>query len=177
MEELIAKRYIKGLNQSIDASDMENISTVFSVLADAFNEPKFNQIINSKQVEAEAKVSLLLDCVKSAESDKVNNFVKLLAENGRINIIPAIASEMKKELARSKKTFSGTVSSNAEIDAATIEGLSQNLGKKVDATITLDFVKTDFDGIKVEVEDLGIEVNFSKSRLNMQLIDHILKAI
>ena len=63
------------------------------------------------------------------------------------------------------------------MDAKTVKALSSGLGKKVDADITLEFVKTNFDGIKVEVEDLGIELNFSKERINSSLIDHILKAI
>jgi F-type H+-transporting ATPase subunit delta len=133
--------------------------------------------MSSPTTTASEKEALLLEGVKSAESTQVENLIKLLVENGRINIIPAMANELQKEIARSSKSYQGTVYSNSDIDDAVMAGLSENLGKKVDASITLDFVKSDLDGIKVEVEDLGIEVNFSKSRLNMQIIDHILKAI
>jgi F-type H+-transporting ATPase subunit delta len=177
MEELIAKRYIKALKESLDQNELENLCELLKAVASEFSNPKLGQIINSPVIDTASKETLLLESVKKAESDKVNNFIKLLVENGRINIIPAIACELEKDIARTNKNYSGKVFSNSDIDAGTIEGLSQNLGKKVDASITLEFVKSDFDGIKVEVEDLGIEVNFSKSRLNMQLVDHILKAI
>ncbi|MEA3372579.1 MAG: F0F1 ATP synthase subunit delta [Campylobacterota bacterium] len=177
MEELIAKRYVKALQHSSSEADLENFSLLFSTLAAEFSNPKFDQIINSSDVSAAQKETLLLESVKSAQSDTINNFVKLLVENGRINIIPAVAKVLDKEIAKAKKSYSGVVYSNSDIDAGTITGLSAGLGKKVDASITLEFVKSDFDGIKVEVEDLGIEVNFSKSRINMQLIEHILKAI
>jgi F-type H+-transporting ATPase subunit delta len=177
MEELIAKRYVKALTDSMNESELENVSTLFGALAAEFKNPKFDQIINSPEIDASAKETLLLESVKSASSDQVNNLVKLLVENGRVNIIPAMAKVMNKEIAKAKKTYTGVVYSNSEIDAATIEGISAGLGKKVDATITLEFVKTEFDGIKVVVDDLGIEVNFSKSRMNMQLVEHILKAI
>ena len=115
--------------------------------------------------------------MKSAGNKKIENLLSLLAENGRIDIIPAIAVEMKKELAREKNAFVGKVYSDSAIDNKAIEGLSSGLSKKVGSSITLEFVKSDYDGIKVEVNDLGIEINFSKNRLNSQMIDHILKAI
>ena len=35
----------------------------------------------------------------------------------------------------------------------------------------------DYDGIKVDIDGLGVEISFSKDRLKSQLIDHILKAV
>ena len=177
MEELIAKRYVKALKESLEQGDLENVKVVFRALAAEFSNDKFVQIISSPDTTSQQKETLLLEGVKGAQSDQVNNLIRLLVENGRIGIIPAMADELEKEIARSTKSYQGKVYSNSDIDAGVIAGLSENLGKKVDASIALDFVKTDFDGIKVEVEALGIEVNFSKSRLNMQIIDHILKAI
>jgi F-type H+-transporting ATPase subunit delta len=177
MEELIAKRYINALKQATDAASLEAISTVFEALASAFKDAKFNQIMGSSDIDAGQKEALLLDAVKAAGSEQVNNLVKLLVENGRIAIIPALAAELNKEIARMNKSYTGVVYSNSDIDAATLEGLAQGLGKRVDATVALDFVKSDFDGIKVEVADLGIEIDFSKSRMNKQLIEFISKAI
>lgn len=177
MKELIAKRYIKALKEMSDQASMESINTIFDALASEFDNEKFNQIMSSPEISAVDKEALLLESVKSAKNIQVNNLIKLLVENGRIDIIPAIASEMKKEIARSNKSYSGVIYSNSDIDEKTIAGVSSGLAKKVDADVKLKFVKTDFDGIKVEVEDLGIEINFSKSRMNMQIVEHILKAI
>ena len=38
-------------------------------------------------------------------------------------------------------------------------------------------MKNDFDGVKMKIEDLGLEIHFSKSRINSQIIEHIAKAI
>jgi F-type H+-transporting ATPase subunit delta len=177
MEALIAKRYINALKKSTDEASLEAICDLFSSVAESFKDAKFNQIINSSDIAAEQKEALLLDAVKPAGSEQVNNLVKLLVENGRITIIPTLAKELKKELAAMKKSYTGTVSSNTALDAGALEGLASGLGKRLDATIELAFAQTDFDGIKVEVADLGIEINFSKSRLNKQLVEHISKAI
>ncbi len=177
MEELIAKRYVKALKESLDAKAIAIVDDIFKELAVSFDNEKFLHVFESRDVSNSQKEAILLDGVKSAKSDKVNNFIKLLVENGRINIIPAISRELTKEISRMNKNYSGKVYSDSDIDAKTLKGISKGLSKKMDATISLEMIKNDFDGIKVEVEDLGVEINFSKNRLNSQLVEHILKAI
>ena len=177
MEELIAKKYIKAMTNSVDASSIASIATVFSALAESFKDEKFVNIIDNPNVSISDKSTILLDAVKSVDSSEVNNFIKLIVENKRINIIPAIAEEMRKDLARTTKTYEGVIYSDSDIDAKVISELSSGLSKKFDSKISLVHVKNDFDGIKVDVEDLGIEINFYKSRINNQMIEHIVKAI
>lgn len=177
MEELIAKRYIKAIKDGSDITTMQNIADIFSVLADSFKNEKFAQIIGNPDVSVKDKSEILLEAVVSANSNSVNNLIRLLVENKRINIIPAIAEELRKEIAHSTKTYEGIVYSDSKILVKTIKELSSGLSKKFDSKITLSYVKNDFDGIKVDVEDLGIEIDFSKTKINNQMIEHIVKAI
>jgi len=177
MEELIAKKYIKALKTNSDIGSLQNISDVFSALAENFSNEKFVNIINNPHVRANEKSEILLAAVKSANSDLVNNLIKLLVENKRIEVIPAIARELKKYIADSTKTYGGVIYSNSDIETKVITDLGNGLNKKFGSTISLDFVKNDFNGIKVEVEGLGIEINFSKDRIDSQIIEHIIKAI
>ncbi len=177
MEELIAKRYIKALLVDSDINFVKDVAVLFQSLAQSFNDKKFINVMMNSEVSKADKASLLLDIVKPAASQKVNNFVQLLVENKRIAIIPAIAEELRKNLANMEKTYSGVVLSDTEISANVLEDLSNGLSKKYDSKILLAFEKTDFNGIKVEVNDLGIEIDFSKDRINHQLIEHITKAI
>ncbi|MBD3796202.1 MAG: F0F1 ATP synthase subunit delta [Campylobacterales bacterium] len=177
MEELIAKRYVKALKEVTDVTSMEAISGVFSVLADSFKDKSFVNVIANPNVALEEKSNILLEAVKPAGSEQLNNFVKLLVQNKRVQVIPAISVELKKDLANTTRTYQGTVYSDSELDGQVINGLSSGLSKKFDATISLDFVKTDFNGIKVSVDGLGVEINFSKDRIDHQIIQHIIKAI
>jgi len=174
MEELIAKRYIKAIKSG---SNMEDMAVVFSTLAESFKDDKFIQIIDNPNVSSKDKSEILLEAVSSANSNEINNLIKLLVENKRINIIPAIAQEIKKDIANTSKIYEGVIYSDSDIDDKLIADLSSGLSKKFDSTITLVFIKNDFNGIKVDVEDLGIEINFSKTRINNQIIEHIIKAI
>ncbi len=177
MEELIAKRYIKALKNSSDIDALKNMSEIFSVIAESFKDQKFLQIIKNPDISQKDKSDILLDAVKSVESKEVENLIKLLAEHNRLTIIPAIAEVIRKDLANTSKTYTGIVYSDSEIDAKVMTDLGNGLGNKFGSNISLEFVKNDFDGIKVDVEDLGIEINFSKTRINSQIIEHIVKAI
>ena len=177
MEELIAKRYLKAIKQRSNSESMQDIALIFSVLAESFNNERFNQIINNPDVSKNQKSEILLAGVKSAGSKDVENLIKLLVEHNRISIIPAIAEIMRKDIAKTNKSYSGIVYSDSDIDAKVIEGLSNGLGNRFDSKISLKFIKNDFNGIKVDVEDLGVEISFSKSRINSQIIEHIAKAI
>jgi len=177
MEELIAKRYIKALKLSSDLESMTGITTVFSALAESFKDEKFVQVIGNPNVQSAQKQEILLEAVKSAKSSQIDNLIKLLVENKRINVIPAMAVELVKDVANSTKTYSGIISSNSDIDAKVVAELSGGLSKKFDSNITLTSIKNDFNGIKVEVEGLGVEINFSKDRIDSQFIEHIIKAI
>ena len=177
MEELIAKRYIKAIKSSSDVESMQNMTIVFAALAESFSDEKFIQIMNNPDVSADKKSEILLAAVKSAGSKEVDNLIKLLAEHNRINIIPAIAEVMRKDVAATSKNYSGVIYSDSDIDSKVLDDLSAGLGKKFDSKISLEFIKNDFNGIKVDVADLGVEINFSKSRINSQMIEHIIKAI
>jgi F-type H+-transporting ATPase subunit delta len=177
MAALVAKRYVNALLDGENAEGMATLLAVFEALSSQFENEKFIDIISSPSIASSLKEEILLAAVASLKSEKINNFLKLLGEKNRFEIIPAIATALSKEMAIVNNAYTGSIFSDVEMDAKTVESLSKGLSSKVDANISLEFVKTDFDGIKVEVEDLGIELNFSKERINSSLIDHILKAI
>lgn len=177
MEAMIAKRYVKALDAMMDETALENTKTLFDALSEAYKDKAFSAVVDDPQIGLEAKLKLLLAIVEPAKSEAVNNLIRLLAENGRLPLIPAIAEVLRLTLAEKRRAYEGKVYSNTAVEPATLSALSSDLGKKMDATITLAFVESDYDGIKVEVEDLGVEVSLSKSRMNAQLVEHILKAI
>lgn len=177
MEALIAQRYVKALLDGESVENMEAMGAIFDGLAAQFSDTKFVDFISAPMVSGEDKAGILLSAVEKAGSEKLNNFIKLLAEKNRLELLPEVAEQISKEMAALRNTYIGKVFSDVDMDAGSIEALGAGLSKKVDANISLEFVKNDFDGIKVEVEDLGVELNFSKERINSALISHILKAI
>lgn len=176
-QELIAKRYVKPLIDVCDQQSLENLSELLTLVAESFKNDKFVQIMRSNDIAADAKQQLVLDMVAPAKSEMVNNLIKLLSENGRLNLIPSLASELTREIGSAKRTYKGRIYSFAVLDQSEIDSIASDLGKKMGATISLQFVPSECDGIRVEVDGLNVEIDFSKSRLNAQLVEHILKAI
>ncbi len=89
--EMIAKRYVQSLVSMLDSSSLDNTADLFAVLATAFDDSKFLQIMNSNDIATSEKTTLILGMVENAKSSEINNLIKLLGENGRLVLIPAIA--------------------------------------------------------------------------------------
>jgi len=176
-EELIAKRYVQSLMAVLDESSLDNASELFTVLATAFNDKKFLQVLHSNDIAVSAKTNLVLGMVESAQSTEINNLIKLLGENGRLLLIPAISKDLKRQIASKKRVYNGRIYSISEIKQESIDSIAHDLGNKMGAKISLQFVPSNSDGIRVIVDDLNVEIDFSKSRLNAQIVEHILKAI
>ncbi|SFV56624.1 ATP synthase delta chain [hydrothermal vent metagenome] len=177
MNELVAKKYVKALAKEFDFETLQNVSEVLMALAEALNDDKIKAVIYSPEVSKEKRSEILVAALSGTKSKEIENFIKLLVENNRVELVADIATVLQSYIANQKREFSGIVYSDSDIDEKILNELSTGLGKRFDSTIALSYVKSDFDGIKVEVDGLGVEISFSRSRISDQIVDHILKAI
>ena len=176
MEELIAKRYVRALLEVISSEQKVAYSEVLNAIASLFSDDNISEKINSPLISSSDKVAFILDGVKDADSN-LTNFIKILGENGRLNLIPTIAKSLNQELQKESNEYEGVVTSSNTLDDKELQELESSLQKYTGSTIKLTQEKSDLDGIKVTVDDLGIEVNFSKQRVKEQLIDFITKSL
>ncbi len=176
MEELIAKRYVKALKESLSSDELKEALEVFNALAQVFKEQKVKEVLLSPEIKEEKKAELLIDALK-LENKKLVNLFKLLAQKRRIGLIPQLARELEREIALMEKRFEGCVYSDFELSKEELAQIQEALGKRTGATIELKQCGKEYDGIKVEVDTIGIEIDFSRSRIKKQLIENILKAI
>ncbi len=176
MSSLIAKRYVRALlkDQSIDkVADLYND---IKQIASAYADEKFLSIISSSEVSIDAKIDLIVSFVDK-NNDQLKNLIKILANNKRLDIIPNIADELKKEIAILKNSYEGVVYTNIKLNENDLESIQDKFAKKFNITLALTQNICDYDGIKVDIEGLGVEIGFSKERLKSQMIEHILKAV
>jgi F-type H+-transporting ATPase subunit delta len=176
MEELIAKRYVKALKESMSKEELQEALEVFKAIAATFEDQKVKEVLLSPEVKEEKKAQLLIDALK-LQNKKLINLLKLLALKRRIGLIPQLAKELERELALMEKRFSGCVYSDFELSKEELALIQEALSKRTGATIELEQCGKEYDGIKVEVDTIGIEIDFSRSRIKKQLIENILKAI
>lgn len=176
MKDLIAKRYVKALLDGKDAATAKTISSELVQISSAYSDDKFIAIISSSEVDASKKVELVNSLVDGC-SDTTKNLIKLLGSSKRLDIVPFIVKELEIQLSVLNNDFTGVVYTNNELGAEYINSIEEKFSKKFDVNLKLTQNVCDYDGIKVDIEGLGVEISFSKDRLKSQMIDHILKAV
>ena len=73
-------------------------------------------------------------------------------------------------------SYVGVVYTNLELSSDYVSSIEEQFSRKFDVKLSLSQKVCDYDGIKVDIDGLGVEISFSKERLKSQLIDHILKS-
>lgn len=176
MNDLVAKRYVKALIDGRDSQVINNISGNLNIISSAFCDEKFISIITSPEVADYAKVDLIISLVVSANETLIN-FIKLLGEKRRLSLLPIIAKELNTQIAKMNNNYIGVVYTNQELSNDYVSSIEEQFSKKFNVKLSLTQNVCDYDGIKVDIDGLGVEISFSKERLKSQLIDHILKAV
>ena len=176
MIDLVAKRYVKAIMSDIDNNSLKSIFNELSSIATAYSDEKFILIISSTDVSVDKKIDLILSFVDGV-SDTTKNLVKLLGEKKRLDIIPSIVEILNNELAVLNNSYTGVIYTNVKLDDAEVAKLNSQFETKFDVSLELVQNVCDYDGIKVDIDGLGVEIGFSKERLKSQMIDHILKAV
>ena len=174
MEELIAKRYAKALSSV--SKDLPGILEVLNVLSEVVSSAEIKSTLTSPIISSEDKTAMILSAFSDDDVILVN-FIKILGENGRLDLIPAITKVLNSDQQRVSNEYEGVLKSASSLDEAVLVNLEETLKKYTGSTIKLTQEKSDLDGIRVSVDDLGIEVNFSKQRVKEQLIDFIKKSL
>jgi F-type H+-transporting ATPase subunit delta len=174
MEELIAKRYAKAL--SATTKDVKSLAAKLNVLSDALSNDDIQTVLLSPIVDVDKKTQMILASLDKKDT-VLTNLIKLLGEKKRLDLIPAITKVLNAEIQKEANVYEGVLKSAKKLDDKKVAKLEKTLAKYTGATIKLNQEKSDLDGLRVSVDDLGIEVNFSKERVKEQLIDFIKKSL
>jgi len=177
MEELIANRYVNALVDVTSSEERSTFSEVLSTVAGTFEDNSVAEMLSSPLVSAEQKTSFVLDGLGKGSDAKLQNFIKIIGENGRLDLLPTIAKKLNQAIQKETNKYEGVVTSSNTLSKAELTELQNSLKTYTGSTINLTQEQSDLDGIKVSVNDLGIEVNFSKQRVKEQLIDFITKSL
>lgn len=175
MEELIAKRYAKALSSV--SKDVASIAEVLNVLTEAIGAEEIKSALTSPIIASEKKTEMILSTLGDKADSTLVNFIKILGENKRLDLIPAIAKVLNADLQKESNQYEGVLKSKELLGEDELGKLEKTLKKYTGSKIKLTQEKTDLDGLRVSVDDLGIEVNFSKERVKEQLIDFIKKSL
>ncbi len=176
MSNQIARKYVKALMKSFGDEKLKEVYGSLRELSSACELDKFNNIIESPDMDSQKREEFMLSLNENSDV-KFVNFLKLLSHNNRLDLIPEICNELKYQEALKNNEFSGVIMSDFEISQDKIDALEESFSKKFNSTIRLAKSDVEYPGVKVKIDDLGLEVSFSLERLKAQMSEYILKAI
>jgi len=176
MEELIAKRYVDALLSVSNKRERTQYVKIFNAISESFKDDKVLSMIEAPIISTNDKVDSLLAILGSKPNQKLVNFIKLLGEHKRLGLLPSISNVLNAQIQKESNLYSGVIKSKEKIGGDKINQLEETLKRYTGSDIKLIQEDSDLDGLRVDVEDLGIEVNFSKERVKEQLIDFIMKS-
>lgn len=175
MKELIARRYVKALVQSFGGQEVAPLLQSLQKVRSAFTSEKFCEIIAAPYVSNARKVELVLQIVESNDIG-MQNLIRLLGEKNRLALIPEICAELEATLAAINKEYVAILSSKETFDEATLENIRNTFAQRLHVNLALKHERSDKEGVRLVVEDLGVEVAFSQERFVSDLREHILRA-
>ena len=176
MVPVVAKKYVKALFEASNDKTIKKYYENLKVLSSTYALEKMKNILLSPTISKDEKYNFVISLIDGSD-EKFNNFIKVLVENDRMDLVPAICDELRYQLSIKENRFVGHIISSSEIDEKSIKSIEEKLSSKFNSSILLENVKSDYPGIKIEIEDLGVEISFSIDRLKAQMTEHILKAI
>lgn len=177
MKDLIAKRYVKALANTLSESELKEIASLLETLAKASGVTKFQEIIASPYVAQIQKIDFILKAVlEDKATKKFVNFIKVLAEHKRLDLFGELYAELSTYLAALNKEYIAQLFVSESYDSNILKEIEEKFSKKLGVNLLLKQQIVDDLGIKLVVEGLGVEVSFSQEKFISDLRNHILRA-
>ncbi|MDH5395272.1 MAG: F0F1 ATP synthase subunit delta [Gammaproteobacteria bacterium] len=139
----IARPYAQAaFDIAVEKGDLKGWSDMLQLIAAVSSDAVMQDMIANPSIEREKVVAIIVDVC----ADKLNavgkNFVKVLAENGRLNVAAEIAEHYEAHRAEAEKTVEAEITSafpltDSQITSVT-EALKKRLGREVSLVTKID---------------------------------------
>lgn len=113
-------------------------SDLLAVLAQCVSIPDMQSIITSPAVSDEQVVTLLADISGELMSDEARNFLVLLSENNRLQLLDDIAVLYEELRAEAEQTMTADITSAKKLTAKQTKDISAALKKRLGRDVTLN---------------------------------------
>jgi F-type H+-transporting ATPase subunit delta len=134
----IARPYAKAaFEYARDAKAFAAWSQGLALAAQVAADPRVAQLIKNPKLTAADHASLINDVAGDRLAPGVGNFVRVLAENHRLALLPDVAAHFEFLRSQAENTVDVEVVSAVPLDAAQTEKLKQALDKRLKASVRM----------------------------------------
>ena len=156
----IARPYAQAVFElASESKKLAEWSTKLSTLATVANDAQVSKLISNPNIDSDQLVDLIISICAGKLDQESKNFVKILAENDRLNVIPEISNTFEVLKAEAEKIVKAEVISAFKLTAPQKthleSALEKRLGCKVEISVSVD--KSIIGGAIIRAGDLIID--------------------
>ena len=146
-----------------EKGDLKSWSDMLQLIAAVTSDAVMSDMISNPSIEREKIVEIIVDVCGNNLNDLAKNFVKVLAENGRLNVAEEIALGYEEHRAEAEKTVEAEVTSAFPLSDAQVKSMTEALKKRLGREVTLNASvdKSIVGGAVIRAGDLMIDGSVS----------------
>ena len=118
-------------------NDLAGWSSRITLLAMIVSDAQVGRLNADPAMAADHVASLVIDVAGASLGERGANFVKVLAENDRLSVLPEISAQFETLKANAEGTIEATISSAQELTQAQIDDLVAGLKAKFNRAVTV----------------------------------------
>jgi len=156
----LARPYAKAIFEfAVAAGDLETLSTQLSLASAIAQTGKVVEVLSSPSLTTKQQAEAFLAVCGDELSAPVQNFIKVLAENKRISLLPEIVSLFDQFKSNREKSVDVEVATVFELEESMKQTLSAALSKKLERDVNLQTTidKELIGGVVIRAADIVID--------------------
>jgi F-type H+-transporting ATPase subunit delta len=139
----LARPYAEAVfRMAKEENDLAGWSSRVATLAAIVSDAQVAALIADPAISAGRVAGLITEVAGADLGERGDNFVKVLAENGRLTVLPEIAAQFETLKANAEGTLEATITSAQELTQAQIDdlvaGLKAKFNRAVNVQVTVD---------------------------------------
>ena len=165
----IARPYAEALFRVAKSGNLGAWSNLVSEMAQVASHPDVKEFAINPKVSDKQVIDTFLSLLKSDVTPEARNFVGMLAENGRLTLLPEIADQFHELKNAQEGAADAEITSAFEMSDAQVKDLVATLekkfGRKLNPSVTVD--PSLIGGVRVAVGDEVLDTSVRAKLQNM----------
>ncbi len=167
----IARPYAEALFRVARTADLSGWSTLVGEMAQVAANSDFQGFAHNPKISHADVVSTFLSAIKSPVNAEAHNFVVMLIDNGRLTLLPEIATQFQALKNAQEGAADAAIVSAFEMTPAQVSALigtlEQKFGRKLNPLVTVD--SSLIGGVRVVVGDEVLDTSVRAKLQQMQI--------
>lgn len=180
MKSALSQRYSSAFIEAFGTQGCQTFLEKKEMIETLFKDSSFLDLIGNPFVDYSKKYEVINGVLKF-EDEKIKKALLLLAKSERLVFLPEILDDITTSVSLENKAYRAVVYCNAKMSKEMVEKITKILCEKLNLAVEVQEELWDKDGIKCVIEELDLEVSFSKeifiSGLQKYILDTFRKGV